>query len=45
MQTVNVWDLFVLLLHWSLVITLTLEALVLDEVSHLHEQVDNSFWR
>lgn len=39
MQTVKVWDLFIRLFHWSLVITFTLEALVLDEDSRLHEQV------
>jgi len=39
MQTVKVWDLFVRLFHWSLVVTFTLEALVLDEDSNLHEQV------
>lgn len=39
MQTVKVWDLFIRLFHWSLVIAFTLEALVLDEDSRLHEQV------
>jgi len=39
MHTVKVWDAFVRLFHWSLVIAFTLEALVLDEDSRLHEQV------
>ncbi|MCK4713109.1 MAG: cytochrome b/b6 domain-containing protein [Marinosulfonomonas sp.] len=39
MQSVKIWDPFVRLFHWSLVVAFTLEALVLDEDSHLHEQV------
>ena len=39
MQTIKVWDPFVRLFHWSLVMGITLDALVLDEDSRLHEQV------
>ncbi|MFK5998155.1 MAG: cytochrome b/b6 domain-containing protein [Rhodobacterales bacterium] len=39
MQTVKVWDLFVRVFHWSLVIGFTLDALLLDEESLLHQQV------
>lgn len=39
MQTVKVWDLLVRLFHWSLVIAFTLEALVLDEETKLHQQI------
>lgn len=39
MQTVKVWDIFVRLFHWSLMIAFTLEALVLDEDTLLHQQI------
>lgn len=39
MQTIKVWDPFVRLFHWSLVIGFTLDAVILDEDSRLHEQV------
>lgn len=39
MQNVKVWDLFVRLFHWSLVISFITEALLLDEDSRLHEQL------
>lgn len=39
MQTVKTWDLFIRGFHWCLVVAFTLEALVLDEDSSLHEQV------
>lgn len=39
MQTIKVWDPVVRLFHWSLVIGFTLDAVILDEDSRLHEQV------
>lgn len=39
MQAVKIWDPFVRLFHWSLVVAFALDALVLDEDTRLHEQV------
>ena len=39
MKDIKVWDLFVRVFHWSLVVAFLSDALVIDEESRLHELV------
>ncbi len=39
MQRIKVWDLFVRLFHWSLVIGFTLNALIVDDDGKLHQWI------